>query len=222
MKRKGLARFLTVMDSPVALESSNVRTGVSRGAPPAPSNGFVVQTIMDALRPGTAMSAGRGGTAMAMSVVEMVAVLFASARAPRGAATNWNASVLISNVSLAAMPAFGRAARSRNVFLMSSAGIEAGRFSAIAVSCPGSAGGPANRSVRKPCSAVEFPRTAAASPNCDDGVAVSVGVIVTVMEGLDEVVMEGLIEGLVEGLLDVVWVDDFVDVSVFVGVVVWL
>lgn len=102
--------------------------------------------------------------------------------------------------------------------LMFSAGIEAGRFSAIAVSCPGSAGGPAKRSVRKPWSAVEFPRTAAASPNCEDGVTVRVGVIVTVMDGLDELVIEGLIDALTEALLVVVAEDDFVGVNVFVDV----
>ena len=145
---------------------------------------------------------------MAMSVVEIVAVLFESPKAPRGAAMNWNASVLISNVSLAARPAFGRAARSRNVSLMSSAGMEAGRFSAIAVSCPVSAGGPEKRSVRKPWRAVEFPRTAAASPNCEDGVAVHVGVIEGLIDGLMEGLVVELALGLVEGLLEVVGVVD--------------
>ncbi len=187
-----------MIDSPVAEDSSKLRTGVFKGSPPAAAKGFVVQTITDALRPGTAMSAGSGGTAMARPApVEIVTLVFSSAPAAaraRGAAINWNASVLISNVSLAPIPAFGKAARSRSVFFTSSVGRSAGRFSAIAVSWPGSAGGPANRSFRNPWSAVEFCSTSAASPNSDDGVTVRDGVVVGVVDDVALAVIDGLIE----------------------------
>ena len=203
-----------MIDSPVAEESSNERTGVFNGSPPAAPKGLVVQTMTDALRPGTAMSAGSGGTAMARPApVEIVTLVFSSApaaAAAKGAAMNWNASVLISNVSLAPMPAFGKAARRRSVFFTSSVGKSAGRFSAIAVSWPGSAGGPANISFRNPWSAVEFWRTSAASPNSDDGVAVRDGVVVGVADHVvlgvlvAVLVIEGLVELEYEGLIEVV------------------
>ncbi len=127
-----------MMDSPVAEESSKLRTGVIKGSPPAAPKGLVVQTMTDALRPGRAMSAGSGGTAMERPVpVEIVTLVFSLAPAAskaRGTAINWNASVLISNVSLAPIPDFGRDPRRRRVFFTSSVGKSAGRFSAIAVS----------------------------------------------------------------------------------------